>query len=84
MEDLKTNKLPPAGYTITRTPKDPIVGLVLSVLLVLAVQLGGLPDGVDAATLELALEGTAAGVAVLCGAAVAVWRARVKNGNELR
>ena len=84
MEDGKTNKLPSSGYIITRTPKDPIIGLVLSVLLALAVRFGALPDGVDAATLELALEGIAAGGAVLFGAAVAVWRARVKNGNELR
>lgn len=83
-DDKTTDRMPPAGYTLTSTPADPYVGAVLSLLMLVVMLLGGLPDDLTAAELEHALEAVAGGGTVLFGLAAALWRRRVQRGNVLR
>lgn len=83
-EDRTTQPLGPIGYTLTRTPRDPYVGIIASVLMFLVARLGGLPDDVSGEDVRLAVEAIAGGGTVLFGVAAALWRRRVFRGNVTR
>lgn len=84
IEEKTTQPVGTVGYTLTQTPRDPYVGLVVMVLLFLVARFGGVPDGMTEEDVTLAVEAVAGGGTVLFGLAAAMWRRRVRRGNVLR
>lgn len=84
IEERTTKPLEPVGYTLTRAPRDPYVGVAVMVILFLVAKLGGLPEGMTSEDITFAVEAIAGGGAVLFGVAAEAWRRRVRKGNLLR
>ncbi len=71
-----------AKYTLTKTPRDPYVGLVVSLLVLLSGFVGELPEDVSREDIAAAVEAIGAGGVVLFSVAASVWRRRVRRGND--
>lgn len=78
IDDMDTKPVTPVsgGYYVERTPRDPYVVFVASLVLFAVSHCGGVED-MNAEQLHAALDGLLASGAVLGAIAVKVWRRRV-------